>query len=159
MKGWVADPPFPNPTEPNRGAKVLYSTWAPLRPFALHSVDVGIQVDRFGNRTVAATDAMFYQISHLSEPGMPINLPYANGNFYVSRFLVTEPEQSKYTTELQSQPDDPTRHPETFLFLPSLRRSLRLGAPIPALNKSTSSEFSLRLSTPAASSATPRGDT
>ena len=71
---------------------------------------------------------MFYQISHLSEPGMPINMPYANGNFYVSRFLVTEAEQSKYTTELQSELDDPTRHPETFLFLPSLRRSLRLTA-------------------------------
>jgi hypothetical protein len=30
MKGCVAGPPFPNPTEPNRGVKVLYNTWAPL---------------------------------------------------------------------------------------------------------------------------------
>jgi len=59
---------------------------------------------------------------------MPTNMPYAGGMFYVSRFMAIEPEQSKYTTQLQCQPDDPTRVPETYVFLPSLRRSLRLSS-------------------------------
>ena len=128
MKGWVAGPPFPNPSGPNRGVEIMYNSWTPYRPFILFSVDQGYAVDKFGNKTQNDVTADFFQLSHLSEPGMPTNLPYANGMFYVSRFEVTAPEQSKYTTQLQSQPDDPMKHPETFVFLPSLRRSLRLSS-------------------------------
>jgi Protein of unknown function (DUF1329) len=66
---------------------------------------------------------------HLSDPpGGPINLPFANGIFYVSRLMEILPEQSKYTTELTLRPDDPTRIEEIYVFLPSLRRSLRLSS-------------------------------
>jgi Protein of unknown function (DUF1329) len=129
IEGWVAGPPFPNPSEPNIGVKVLYDSWAPFRPALYHYVTYGINiVDRFGNRSEGSTDALFMNLSHLSEPDMPVDLPYANGIFYVSRFEVLLPEQSKYTTELQQQPVDPMRLPETYVFLPSLRRSLRLSS-------------------------------
>ena len=128
MKGWVAGPPFPNPSGPHRGEEIMYNSWTPFRPFILFSVDQGYAVDRFGNKSQNDVEADFFQLSHLSEPNMPINQPYANGMFYVSRFGITAPEQSKYTTQLQSQPDDPMKHPETFVFLPSLRRSLRLSS-------------------------------
>ncbi len=128
MKGWVAGPPFPNPHGPTMAVQILYNAWAPFRPFILHSASNGTLVDRFGNRTTQDTNNAFYMLSHLSEPGMPINMPYANGFFYVSRFMVVAPEQSKYTTELSMQPDDPTRLPELYVFLPSLRRSLRLSS-------------------------------
>jgi hypothetical protein len=128
MKGWVAGPPFPNPHGETEAVQILYNTWGPFRPFILHSASFGTLVDRFGNRTTQDTNNAFYMLSHLSEPGMPINMPYANGFFYVSRFMVAAPEQSKYTTELSMQPDDPTRLPELYVFLPSLRRSLRLSS-------------------------------
>jgi len=129
IQGWVAGPPFPNPSEPNIGEKILYDTWAPWRPYLYHYVTYGINiVDRFGNRSEGSTDATFMNLSHLSEPDMPKDLPYANGMFYVARFEVLFPEQSKYTTELQQQPVDPMRYPETYVFLPSLRRSLRLSS-------------------------------
>ena len=38
------------------------------------------------------------------------------------------PEQSKYTTALEMIPDDPNTITETYVFLPSLRRSLRLSS-------------------------------
>ncbi|HKD65973.1 MAG TPA: DUF1329 domain-containing protein [Candidatus Binataceae bacterium] len=128
MKNWIAGAPFPNPSEPNKGVKLLYDAWCTFRPFNYHNFSVGYLVDRFGNKSANDSDAQFFNLSHLSEPGLPINMPYANGNFYVSRFIVTAPEQSKYTTELQMQPDDPMKHPETYVFLPSLRRSLRLSS-------------------------------
>ncbi len=128
MRGWVAGPPFPNPAGPNKAVEILYNAWAPFRLFILHSASFGTLVDKFGNRTTQNTNNCFYMLSHLSEPGMPINMPYANGFFYVSRFMVVAPEQSKYTTELSMQPDDPTRLPELYVFLPSLRRSLRLSS-------------------------------
>jgi hypothetical protein len=118
MKGWVAGPPFPNPHGPNAAVEILYNSWAPFRPFVLHSASTGMLVDRFGNRTTQDTNNTFYMLSHLSEPGMPINMSYANGFFYVSRFMVVAPEQSKYTTELSMQPDDPTRLPELYVSCP-----------------------------------------
>src|SRR6202011_427898 len=59
---------------------------------------------------------------------MPVQLPYANGVLFAARYLVTNPEQSRYTTELQLQPADPTKFQEGYVFLPSLRRSLRLSS-------------------------------
>ncbi len=129
IEGWVAGPPFPSPANPNIGEKILYDSWAPWRPYLYHYMTYGVNiVDRFGNRSEGSTDATFMNLSHLSEPDMPKDLPYANGMFYVSRFEVLIPEQSKYTTELQAQPTDPMRYPETYVFLPSLRRSLRLSS-------------------------------
>src|SRR5579883_1018642 len=128
MHNWVAGPPFPNPSGPNEGVEIMYNAWTPLRPFNMHSNSDGWLVDRYGNRTQNTSDDSFFQLSHLSEPNMGTSVPYAGGMFYVSRFMVIEPEQSKYTTQLQSQPDDPTRLPETYVFLPSLRRSLRLSS-------------------------------
>ncbi len=129
IEGWVAGPPFPNPSEPNIGLKLLFNTWAPWRPYLYHYMTYGINiVDRFGNRSEGSTDATFMNLSHLSEPNMPRDLPYANGMFYVARFEVLFPEQSKYLTELQQQPTDPLKLPETYVFLPSLRRSLRLSS-------------------------------
>jgi hypothetical protein len=66
---------------------------------------------------------------HLSDPpGGPINLTSGGGTYYSSRFMEILPEQSKYTTELTLRPDDPTRIEEIYVFLPSLRRSLRLSS-------------------------------
>lgn len=128
MKGYVAGVPFPNPQEPNRGVKLLYDAWVPFRAHILHNLNVGFLVDRFGNKTTNNVDAAFFGLSHLSEPGLPINLPYANDVLYATRFLVSAPEQSKYTTQLSQVFNDPRRLPENYVFLPSLRRSLRLSS-------------------------------
>jgi hypothetical protein len=128
MKNWVAGMPFPHPQDPNVGVKMLYNTWVAGRPFVLHFYSLTWLVDRFNNVSPEVTDDTFYQLTHLSEPNMPMNMPYAKGTFYASRFMVSEPEQSKYTTELTIQPDDASKVLEIYVFLPSLRRSLRLSS-------------------------------
>jgi len=65
---------------------------------------------------------------HLSDSPYPIDLPYANGIYHSTRDLLLLPEQSKYTTALDMQPDDPSAVQETYVFLPSLRRPLRLSS-------------------------------
>ncbi|MGO9060732.1 MAG: DUF1329 domain-containing protein [Candidatus Binataceae bacterium] len=128
MKGWVAGPPFPHPSGPNKSIEDVYNVWCSFRPYILHFDSTGWLIDRFGNRTSNDSDDTFYQVSHLSEPGMPVDMPFGKGFFYAARFLVLSPEQSKYTTALQIQPDDPAVVPNNYVFLPSLRRSLRLSS-------------------------------
>jgi len=128
MTGYVAGIPFPNPQEPNRGIKVLYNDWTRFKTNIVHNSNVGFLVDRYGNKSFTIVDAAFYGLSHLSEPGLPMSLPYAHGVFYATRFQLLAPEQTKYTTEITQVPEDAQRLPEVFVFLPSLRRSLRLSA-------------------------------
>jgi hypothetical protein len=128
-KGYVAGIAFPNPQEPNRAVKLAYDTWSNFRPKIMDFFAYNWLVDNYGNVTNLESEDTFYRLMHLSDPpGSPINLPFADGNYYVSRFMVVTPEQSKYTTELTLRPDDPTRIEEIYAFVPSLRRSLRLSS-------------------------------
>jgi Protein of unknown function (DUF1329) len=128
-KGYVAGIPFPKPAEPNLAAKLVYDTWANFRPKIMDFRAYNWLVDNYGNVTNLESDDTFFRLMHLSDPpGGPINLPSASGTYYSSRFTVVLPEQSKYTTELTLRPDDPTKIEEIYVFLPSLRRSLRLSS-------------------------------
>jgi hypothetical protein len=93
-----------------------------------HGPNAGWSIDRYNNAGEGRGSATAYRLAHLSEPGQPVNLPFANGIFYSTRYVVDSPEQVKYFTELTLQYDDPTRVPEVYAFLPSLRRALRLSA-------------------------------
>jgi len=128
IKGYVAGLPFPNPQEPNRGIKLMYNTWFFYRTGIVRNNNVGFLVDRYGNKSFTNIEAVFYGMSHLSVPGLPIDRPFANGRLYSTRFQLEIPEQTKYTTELTELSDDPRKLPEVYVFLPSLRRSLRLSS-------------------------------
>jgi Protein of unknown function (DUF1329) len=128
-QGYVAGVPFPNPTEPNLGVKLAYNSWDNFQPMILNFRAFNWIVDSYGNVTNLETDDTFYRTMHLSDPpDGPINLPFANGYNYVTRFLVLIPEQSKYSTEMTLRPDDPTHIDEVYAFVPALRRSLRLSS-------------------------------
>jgi len=128
-KHYVAGIAFPKPAEPNLAAKLAYDTWANFRPKIMDFHAWNWLVDQYGNVTNLESDDSFFRLMHLSDPpGGPVNLPSSSGTYYASRFTVVLPEQSKYTTELTLRPDDPTRVEEIYVFLPSLRRSLRLSS-------------------------------
>jgi hypothetical protein len=128
IEGYVAGQPFPNPTEPLKATKLMYNAWLIFRPSILNYTTKDWLVDQYDNVSTEDTDDTWYQMSHISEPNSPVALPFANGNLFAARYLVTAPEQSKYTTELQLQPADPSKYQESYVFLPSLRRSLRLSS-------------------------------
>jgi hypothetical protein len=104
IKGYTAGVPFPNPAEPDLAAKVMYNGWLPFRPFVSRYYTWDRIVDSYGNVSKQETDDTFFELAYLSDEGYPA------------------------VTELQLQPMDPTKLPELYVFLPSLRRSLRLSS-------------------------------
>jgi hypothetical protein len=127
--GYQAGTPFPNPAEPNKAAKIMYNLWAGFfQPFVLHEFSHNWLTDGFGNVQPEDTDDAFYRLMHLSDPPHPMNLPDAAGYMIANRFIEMIPEQAKYTTALELIPEDPARLTEEYVFLPSLRRSLRLSS-------------------------------
>ena len=84
------------------------------------------EIDRYGNVTNTVVSEVNYKLNHLSDVGVPTTYPGGEGIFNVANLVVDQPEQSKYTTNLVIVPEDLTKDQENYVFLPSLRRSLRL---------------------------------
>jgi Protein of unknown function (DUF1329) len=128
VKGYVAGLPFPNPTEPDLGAKAFFDAYYEYRPFVAWYDDPGWLVDAYHNTAPSDTEVAAFRLSHLSDPGYPSNPPFGAGYIFSDRYFVHLPEQSKYTTEIALYRDDPALAQELYVFLPSLRRSLRLSS-------------------------------
>jgi len=127
--GYKAGAPFPNPTEPYKAAKIMYNAWSGFyQPFVLHEISHNWLTDTYSNVLPEDTDDAFYRTGHLSDPPYPMSQPDAPGGLNVGRFIEIVPEQAKYTTFLGVITDDATHLTEDYVFLPSLRRSLRLSS-------------------------------
>jgi Protein of unknown function (DUF1329) len=128
IQNYVAGIPFPNPSEPDMGAKLLYNYYYTYIPTVYHSYYPVAFIDRYFNITSSVGQQMFYKLSHVSDADQPITNPGAN-HLYLSLYdQEILPEQTKYLTSMAIYPDDPQRDPELYVFLPSLRRSLRLSS-------------------------------
>ena len=126
-EGYRAGIPFPNPQEPHKAEKIMYNIWAgSYTPFLLHEFSHNWETDSFGNVSREDTDDSFYHLMGLSDPPYSQDLPDADGNIFANRFMQLSPEQARYTTALELISKDPSRMTEEYVFLPSLRRSLRL---------------------------------
>jgi Protein of unknown function (DUF1329) len=127
-EGYVAGEPFPNPADPDKAYKIIYDNWYRFYPFVQSFHSRTNLVDRFQNVSFQLSQTTYWRLSHLSDDDYPVNPPYGAGYSLNARFFILAPEQSKYTTELEMLHDDPTLVPELYVFLPSLRRSLRLSS-------------------------------
>jgi len=65
---------------------------------------------------------------HIADPNRPPTDPNAAGIYYTEYFELTKPEQARYTTILTVFYQDQTKNEDTFLFVPALRRTLRLSS-------------------------------
>ena len=128
IRNYHAGIPFPHPTEPDMGGKLLYNYYYTYIPSLYHSYYPLKLVDRYFNTSQNIGQQVFFKLSHVSDAGQPITNPGANGIFLSIYDQGIEPEQNKYLTALAIYPDDPQRVPELYVFLPSLRRSLRLSS-------------------------------
>ena len=128
-EGYKAGIPFPDPQEPNKAVKIMYNIWAgSYTPFLLHEFSKNWLTDSFGNVTPLETDDSFYHLMGLSDSPYPQDMPDNDGNIFANRFMELAPEQARYTTSLELISKDPARLTEEYVFLPSLRRSLRLSS-------------------------------
>jgi hypothetical protein len=129
VKGYVAGLPFPQPEGPNAGYQLLYDyyfSYTPYQTFLPYGVNL---VNRYFHRSEQNSNVVQLRHCAVSDEGVPTNRPTCStGAFLTSYFSVTAPEQSRYTTELVMFPFDPGGPAEIYVFLPSLRRSLRLSA-------------------------------
>ncbi len=128
VKSYTAGIPFPspNPNDPDIGGKLLYDLYYTYIPSMYWSGYPVAFVDRFFNATGSVGMQLFFKLSHVSDAGQPITNAQANGIYLSIYDQQITPEQSKYLTAMAIFPDDPNRVPEQYVFLPSLRRSLRL---------------------------------
>jgi hypothetical protein len=128
IKNWTAGWPFPNPQEPQRAYKVYFDGWGSYVPEVYFFKSGSPNGDRYYNHFSTYSDLAGYRLTHRSDPGLPVNFPGNGGVLFSEYIIVTAPEQSKYTTELTMEYDDPNKLNEIYVFLPSLRRSLRLSS-------------------------------
>jgi Protein of unknown function (DUF1329) len=136
LENYVAGLPFPNPSEPDKGTKIAANVTYKMQGYQwgmfqdLGAGPVLYTKDRFGNSAPSILDFTYFQTAYNweSDQGVPAVNPQANGAWYNQWIMQLTPEQSKYTTVLTIFYQDNLRFEDDYVFVPSLRRSLRLSA-------------------------------
>src|SRR5579883_383894 len=128
IRNYAAGIPFPHPSGPEMAAQLLYDYYYTYIPAIYTGYYNLALIDKYGSMSENQSRQIFFKLSHVSDAGLPMTNPQANGLYLSINNEVLAPEQSKYTTALALYPDDPRRVPEIYAFLPSLRRSLRLSS-------------------------------
>jgi hypothetical protein len=126
LRGYVAGLPFPDPKGSQAGTQILYNEYYAYIPYLITTyAKLGLTMDRFGNKVNNEVREVNYKVKHLSDVGKPTDIPGTADLFITQNNIIWTPEQSKYVNALQIFYDDPGKLPETFVFVPALRRSLR----------------------------------
>jgi len=82
----------------------------------------GCSVDRNGNINCAAGDIVYRQLSYNTDPGVPATIPGGEGKFFTQWYMLSEPEQQRYTASLQIADTDLSHNEDLYAFVPALRR-------------------------------------
>jgi hypothetical protein len=126
LRGYIAGLPFPNPGEPEKAAKILLNARNVYYCALWKSSNRSFLIDRFLNATPFRNIGVTWRLAHLSFPGKPANPPYGRNYLQSARYEIKAPIQQKYLTVIFLQPEDPAAFAESWVFVPWLRRSLRL---------------------------------
>jgi Protein of unknown function (DUF1329) len=127
IKGYVAGVPFPNPSGPLAGVQIMYNEYYAYIPYLITTyAHLGFTMDQFGGKYVTEVREVNFKVKHLSDPGKAFSVPDTAGAFLTQNSVIWEPEQSKYVNSLQIFHDNPGDLPDSYVFVPSLRRSIRL---------------------------------
>jgi hypothetical protein len=133
MKNYIAGMPFPNPSDPDKGWKILADSWfGPVPRIAAGTPETGLAslcaLDRYGSTTCLRTAYVYRMLSHIYSPGYPVTEPKAGGAWYSEWAMLEAPEQSKYLANLTIFWQDNQKMEDDFAFIPALRRTLRLSS-------------------------------
>ena len=123
LQNYMGGIPFPNPQEPHKGWKVMLNLWFRYMPNLL--VDkhgAGCTINSLGSLSCEAYDIVNRQLSYSTDHGVPVAAPAADAKFATEWFMLTEPENQRYTTTLIISYADLARPEEVYVFLPALRR-------------------------------------
>jgi hypothetical protein len=123
LQGYRGGIPFPSPLEPHRGWKVLMNLWyrySPRLVVITHGWDCAINAS--GNSSCESSEIVNRQLSYSTDGGSSPDAPPPDAKYYTQWFMVLEPEQSRYTAQLNINYVDLTKPEDFYSFLPSLRR-------------------------------------
>ncbi|MGH7905905.1 MAG: DUF1329 domain-containing protein [Candidatus Binataceae bacterium] len=127
ISGYVAGIPFPTPSGPLKGWELLVDDWYAYIPhIACGNHNTFYIRDRFGNTSSETVREVYRHFNHVSDPGAPIMDPKMPGIYETQFAEVLQPEQARYTAILSLYYIEPTQPEDQFLFVPALRRTLRL---------------------------------
>jgi hypothetical protein len=135
MHNYHGGTPFPNPQEPNKGWKVLANVFWAYQP-AVYCNATGDNYgsvwanDRYGNVNRTELDVVYRWSDYITDPNFPPTMNYAPGTWYTEWLMEESPEQARYTSSLNLfyTDQEKTPFPDTYVFVPALRRSLRLAS-------------------------------
>ena len=123
LEGYRGGTPFPNPADPHKGFKILANVIYRYIPHLVVMRNAGAcSIDRGGNINCATGDIVYRQMSFNTDPGVPATVPGFDDVFWTQWFIVTQPEQQRYTASLTIAHTDPARGEDLYAFIPSLRR-------------------------------------
>lgn len=128
LEGYQAGTPFPDYSGPDAAYKILYNLYYHYSGSVNHYQSDGYEIDRYLSEYKNSSYQVFLQFTHMTDPGFPGFAREMPGYFSSYYDELLEPEQSKYTSPLELIFDDPQKVPEFYVFLPSLRRALRLSS-------------------------------
>ena len=123
MQGYRGGIPFPKPSAPHQGWKILADTYFRYMPHLTVINHAGsCSIDSNHDISCAGGDVVYRQMSFNTDPGVPATMPGFADEFWTQWYIVTEPEQMRYTASLTIAYDDPKRPEDLYVFIPSLRR-------------------------------------
>jgi hypothetical protein len=123
MKGYRGGRPFPNPAEPDKGWKILANFWYRYIPHLLvDTYGTGCYVDSVAGTNCTADEVVYRQLAFNTDPGVPVDVPGAEGKFYTQWSMSLEPEQQKYHASLRISYSDLSKPEDAYAFVPALRR-------------------------------------
>jgi len=136
LENYVAGLPFAHPSGPKRGTEIAANITYRMQGYLqAWSDDMGnastiYTKDRFGNWSGTVEDVVYRQLTYNweSDQGFPQIEPGANGAWFTEWVMIEKPEQSKYTTVLTLFWQDNLKDEDDYIFVPTLRRSLRLSS-------------------------------
>jgi hypothetical protein len=136
LQNYVAGTPFPNPSGPDKGTEIAANVTYRMQGYQvaifpdMNNLGQLITKDRFGNYSPQTVDATYRQLAYNweSDQSIPRVDPEANGAWYSEWIMVETPEQSKYTAVLTTFWQDNLKDEDDYVFVPALRRSLRLSS-------------------------------
>jgi Protein of unknown function (DUF1329) len=132
LKNYQGGTPFPNPQEPYKGWKIMANVFYAYAPVLyIHTPSnygtVWAQ-DKYGNIAPSSIDVVYRWSDFIVQPGFQRTYNYAPGTWYTEWITQETPEQARYTASLSLYYSDQESHPfpDSYVFVPALRRSLRL---------------------------------
>jgi hypothetical protein len=123
LSGYRGGTPFPNPSDPHKGWKILANVVYRYMPHLIVIQHAGgCSIDHSGDINCATGDVVYRQMSFNTDLGVPAAMPGFGDAFWTQWYIVTQPEQARYTASLTIAHTDPARGEDLYAFIPSLRR-------------------------------------